>query len=88
MVRLDALFRDRSDRDGKAFASANPGVDRASRYGYDFTVGLSWRYGEHWGVWGEYHLMDGTANVQPLQNQGHQLADHWSMLMLMAGYTF
>jgi hypothetical protein len=88
MARLDTLFRDRSDRDGRAFAAANPGADPASRYGYDFTVGLNWRYGEHWGLWGEYHLIDGTANVQPLQNQGRKLSDHWSMLMLMAGYKF
>jgi hypothetical protein len=83
MARLDAAFRD-----GQAYAQANPGTDPASRYGYDFTVGLNWRYGQHWGIWGEYHLIDGTDSVQPLQNQGRRLADHWSMLMLMAGYTF
>jgi hypothetical protein len=88
MARLDAAFRDRSDRDGSAYAAANPGVDPASRYAYDLTIGLHWRYREHWGVWGEYHLIDGTETVQPLQNPGRQLADHWSMLMLMAGYTF
>jgi hypothetical protein len=88
MARFDAAFKDRSDRDGRAYAAATPGTDRASRYGYDFTVGLNWRYGEHLGLWGEYHLIDGTDNVQPLQNQGRHLADHWSMLMLMAGYKF
>jgi hypothetical protein len=88
MARFDALFRDRSDRDGRAYAAANPGTDPASRYAYDFTVGANWRYGEHWGLWGEYHLIDGTANVQPLQNKGRNLVDHWSMLMLMAGYKF
>jgi hypothetical protein len=88
MARIDASFRNRSDRDGQAYAAANPGVDPASRYGYDLTVGLHWRYGEHWGIWGEYHLIDGTDNVQALQNPGRQLSDHWSMLMLMAGYKF
>jgi hypothetical protein len=88
MARFDAAFLDRNDRNGRAYAAANPGADPASRYSYDFTVGVHWRYGEHWGVWGEYHLIDGTQNVQPLQNPGRQLADHWSMLMLMAGYTF
>jgi hypothetical protein len=88
MVRFDALFRDRGDRSGQAYAAANPGTDPASRYAYDFTLGVNWRYGEHWGLWGEYHLIDGTAIVQPLQNQGRTPADHWSMLMLMAGYTF
>jgi hypothetical protein len=88
MARVDAAFRDRTDRSGGRYAAANPGTDPASRYGYDFTVGLSWHYGEHWGIWGEYHLIDGTQNVQPLQNPGRQLTDHWSMLMSMAGYTF
>lgn len=88
LVRLDTLFRNRSDRSGQAYAAANPGADPASRYAYDFAVGLNWRSGEHWGLWGEYHLIDGTANVQPLQNAGRKLADHWSMLMLMAGYKF
>ncbi len=88
MARMDAAFRDRSDRSGDAFVAANPGTDPASRYAYDFTVGAQWRYREHWGIWGEYHLIDGTQNVQPLQNPGRTLADHWSMLMMMAGYTF
>jgi hypothetical protein len=88
MARFDAAFRDRSDRNGGEYLAANPGANRASRYGYDFAVGLNWRYGEHWGIWGEYHLIDGTLNVQPLQNQARHLVDHWSMLMLMAGYTF
>lgn len=88
MARLDAAFRDRSDRSGHAYALANPGADPFSRYAYDFTVGMHWRYGEHWGAWGEYHLIDGTENVQPLQSPGRALAAHWSMLMLMAGYTF
>jgi hypothetical protein len=88
MARLDTAFLDRSDRDGRKYAAENPGTDPASRYGYDFTVGLNWRYGEHWGLWGEYHAIDGTQNVQPMQNQGRKPSDHWSMLMLMAGYTF
>jgi hypothetical protein len=88
MARIDAAFRDRSDRDGRAYAAANPGADPFSRYAYDFTIGVHWRYGGHWGAWGEYHLIDGTQNVQPLQNAGRTPAEHWSMLMLMAGYTF
>ena len=88
MARLDVSFRDRSDRNGHAFAAANAGADAASQYAYDFTVGLHWRYREHWGIWGEYHWIDGTDTVQAIQNQGRPLVDHWSMLMLMAAYTF
>jgi hypothetical protein len=88
MARVDAAFLDRSDRDGRAYAAAHPGTDRASRYGYDFTAGVNWRYGEHWGIWGEYHVIDGIENVQPPQNVGRKLVDHWSMLLLMAAYKF
>lgn len=87
-ARFDAFFRDRSDRNGHKFATANPGADAASQYAYDATVGLNWRHGEHWGIWGEYHLINGSGTVQPLDNPGRKLVDHWSMLMLMAGFTF
>jgi len=88
LARADAYFRDRGDRDGQAFVAANPGARAASRYAYDLTAGLSWRPNARWGVWGEYHWIDGSATVQPLDNTGRVPADHWSTLMLMAGLRF
>jgi len=88
LARADAYFRDRGDRGGHAFAAANPGTSAASRYAYDLTAGLSWRPNARWGVWGEYHWIDGSATVQPLDNTGRVPADHWSTLMLMAGLRF
>jgi len=88
LARADAYFRDRGDRDGRAFAAAHPGANAASRYAYDLTAGLSWRPNARWGVWGEYHWIDGSATVQPADNTGRVPADHWSALMLMAGLRF
>jgi hypothetical protein len=88
MARYDAFFRDRNDRDGSEFAAANPGADRHSRYAHDFAVGASWQPDAHWGVWTEYHYIDGTANVQGQDNLGNAPDNPWSMLLLMAGYRF
>ena len=87
VARIDAAFRDRHDRDGREFVAANPGADRKSRMARDLVLGLNWRYGEHWGAWGEYHWIDGTESLQPLENPGPQKS-RWSMIMLMAGYKF
>lgn len=88
MARIDGFFRNRHDRDGREFAAANPGVDRHGQFSHDVTVGINWRADEHWGVWGEYHWINGTATLQGLENPP-PIRDHrWSMLMLMVGYKF
>jgi hypothetical protein len=86
-ARVEATFLDRSDRSGHRFATQNPGTDPASRVTRSIAVGANWRYGEHWGVWGEYHWFDGTTMLQRHENPGPP-ADHWSLVMLMAGYKF
>lgn len=86
-ARADASFTDIHDRSGRQFAQDNPGADPASRYTKDLVAGVSFRYGEHWGFWGEYHWIDGTSSLQMLENPG-PVKDRWSMLMLMAGFKF
>jgi hypothetical protein len=86
-ARVEANYLDRSDRSGREYVAANPGTDRASRSYRSLVVGANWRHGEHWGVWGEYHWIDGTVLLQRLENP-QPLVDHWSLIMLMAGYKF
>jgi hypothetical protein len=86
-ARVEGQFADRSDRSGSRFVAENPGTDRASRRTHAVVVGANWRHGEHWGVWGEYHWIDGTLQLQRLENP-QPLADRWSLIMLMAGYRF
>jgi hypothetical protein len=88
MTRIDTAFLDDGDRNGHEYAAAHPGADPASRFAYDFTTGVNWRYGSHWGVWAEYHRIYGTAALQPLVNTGHTPDDHWSLFMLMIGCRF
>jgi hypothetical protein len=88
MTRMDSVYRNRNDRSGRKFAAANPGIDRRSQLGHDFTIGVNWRPDEHWGVWAEHHWINGTASLQALENPPPVREQRWSMLMLMAGYKF
>jgi hypothetical protein len=88
-ARFDASFSDIHDRSGRKFEAANPGADRKSRMTRDLVAGVSWKYGEHWGFWGEYHWIDGTSTLQMLENPVPPgVEDRWSMLMFMAGFKF
>jgi len=86
-ARVEAQFLDRGDRSGRRAAAENPGMERASRFTRALVVGANWHHGEHWGVWGEYHWINGTSQLQKLENP-QPLVDHWSLIMLMAGYRF
>jgi hypothetical protein len=88
MTRIDSFYRDRHDRSGRKLAAANPGVNRRLLVSHDFTIGITWRPDEHWGVWAEHHWINGTATLQRLENPPPVSVDRWTMLMLMAGYKF
>jgi hypothetical protein len=88
MARLDGSFSDKHDRNGREFAAANPGSDRESRFARDVTVGAHWRSDEHWGVWAEYHWIDGTAALQRAENPQGVADTRWSLVMLMAAFRF
>lgn len=87
MLRYDASFANRNDRNGREFA-AQTGGDRHSQFAKDTVGGLSWRPDEHWGVWGEYHLIDGTSSVSSLDNVDRQPEKHWNLFLLMVSYRF
>ena len=88
VARFETSFVDMDDRSGRKFAAANPGADRKSRMSQDVMIGINWRAGEHWGVWGEYYWIDGTSSLQRLENPPPIRASRWTLLMLMAGYKF
>ena len=62
---------------------------RYSQFAYDYMAAAHWALRQSLGrSWGEYHWVVGTANLQALDNVGRKEADRWSILALMAGYTF
>lgn len=87
MARYDLSFSNRNDRDGRKFAAATGG-DRYGQFTRDATVGIKWLPDQHWGVWSEYHLVDGTSTLSQLDNAGRTPDDHWSMFLLMGAYRF
>jgi len=87
LARYSASFNDRHDRDGRRYAAATGG-DRYSQFAHDETLGLNWQPTEHWGLWAEYHQIQGSATVPIADNIGRRPADHWSLFQLMAGYRF
>lgn len=86
-ARYDASFSDAGDRDGSKAAQA-PGVERYSRFAHDVTLGTSWRYGAHWGIWGEVHRIYGTSTAPDLDNPDGADDQHWTLFAVMAGYRF
>lgn len=95
MGRWDSTFSDRNDRGGTNTPStcstnfSTGSTDRHNCFAHDFVVGASWKSPAHWGAWAEYHLIDGLASADTLDNAPPSPDDpHWSMLVLMAGYRF
>jgi hypothetical protein len=86
-ARHDASFSDRGDRDGRDYAAAT-GANRHSRFAHDTMLGLNWQADAHWGVWSEFHWIDGTSSVSSADNAGRTPDPHWNVFLLMAGYRF
>ena len=87
LLRYDAGFFDRHDRDGDAYA-ARTGGDRYSQFTHDEVLGVNWQPGEHWGVWAEYHLIQGSSEVPQGDNVGRVPADHSSLFQVMTAFRF
>lgn len=95
MARWDSSFSDRNDRRGTDAAStcsanfSTGTIDRHNCFAHDFVLGTSWKSPVHWGVWGEYHLIDGLATADARDNTPPAPNDpHWSMFLLMAAFRF
>lgn len=87
LARYSASFFNRHDRDGRDYAEQTNG-DRYSRFSHDETLGVNWQPTDHWGLWAEFHLIQGTASVPFSDNVGRTPEDHWNLFQLMAAYRF
>ena len=88
MARVDGSFSDREDRQGETCTDNGAPADRHGCFTLAGALGLQWQPDEHWGVWSEFHLFDGTSSVPAIENQGRALDPHWNLFLLMAAYRF
>ncbi len=95
LARYDAMFLNIDDHDGSAQARVT-GLPRHRFYAKDLTFGLRWEFIENWLVAAEYHNVDGTAWLSPVDNPGinnpalvREVSDgHWDLFTLMFSYRF
>jgi hypothetical protein len=88
IARWDSTFSNRNDRDGDACSTGFGAADRHQCFAHDASLGARWHSPQHWGVFAEYHYIDGLATASARDNEGDTLRPHWSMLVLMAAYRF
>lgn len=97
-LRYDALFIDRSDRDGSDWVAKNPGGRSGlghSRFAKDIAVGIRWNVTPAFMLRAEYHHVNGTGWLSGLDNpidlrtgrpiDTHQ---HWDLFAIQASYRF
>ncbi|RMH13319.1 MAG: hypothetical protein D6698_14135 [Gammaproteobacteria bacterium] len=88
MARYDLLYTDRNDRSGKRF-SGRFAVPDYSRFAKDATVGISWNLTPEFMLRGEYHFINGTAWLSPLDNPvSASTRQYWSLYALQVSYRF
>lgn len=88
MVRYDAYFLDRSDRDGDDLnlIPLRPG---RSTFAKDWTVGLRWDMTTRWMAAIEYHNVNGTAWLPFRDNQNPLKTERrWNMVLGLISFRF
>jgi len=90
LVRYDAEFNDRDDRNGNAYAAAKKGNLNFTQYTKDWTLGLRYDVTPAFMLRAEYHNIEGTAILPTLDNPlGLSSYDkNWDMWLLLASYRF
>ncbi len=94
LARYDALFANADDHDGSATARGF-GLPRHRFFAKDLTFGLRWEFAQNWLVAAEYHNIDGTGWLSPIDNPGINIPPargvsegHWDLFTLMFSYRF
>lgn len=90
IVRYDAYYTDRSDRDGSEFAKHIGGAAHG-RFAKDIMVGLRWNVTPQFMLRAEYHHVNGTGWLSKLDNdpvKDGPLSQHWDLYAIQASYRF
>lgn len=88
LLRYDALYLDKADRNGKRFAE-NTGLPAHRVFGTDWTLGLRWDINSYAMIRAEVHRVDGSVWV-PLQDNPDpsRIEQRWNMFSLQATLRF
>ncbi|SER75263.1 hypothetical protein SAMN05421690_10669 [Nitrosomonas sp. Nm51] len=88
LIRYDMLFTDRSDRDGSEFAAATK-IPAHTRFAKDLTVGLRWNITPRIMARLEYHRINGTAWLAPLDNpDAFDTTKNWNLFAAQLSFRF
>lgn len=91
ILRYDALFTDRSDRNGSDWAALSPmrqGLEH-SRFARDITVGIRWNVTPEFMLRAEYHHVNGTGWLSRLDNpNARDTVKNWDLFAIQASYRF
>lgn len=90
VLRYDLLFTNRKDRSGKKFSASTGYLYPAHNYyAKDITVGLRWNITPAIMLSTEYHRINGTAWLSPLDNPDMSHAGkNWNLFAVQASYRF
>ncbi len=89
LLRYDVLYTDQTDRHGKDFARAHPGIPAFSRFARDLTIGTGWQYSPSLLLRAEFHHVVGTAWLTGADNPDPSAMDRtWDMFALLVSYRF
>lgn len=90
LLRFDAFFSNIDDRSGRQSAQST-GLPRHRFYSKDITAGLRWEFANDFMVAAEYHNVDGTAWLSPIDNPELSTGGgdhHWDLFTMMFSYRF
>lgn len=88
VVRYDALFNDRGDRDGSRYA-AETGGPAFTRFAKDITLGVRWDPVKSVMLRAEAHFIDGVGWLPSADNLDNEdIQQYWSVFSLSGTYYF
>ncbi len=89
IVRYDAYYANRADRDGSEFAK-HTGMPAHGRFAKDIMVGLRWNVTPQFMLRVEYHHVNGTGWLSRLDNPPSEgpLEKNWDLYGIQASFRF
>ena len=87
LIRYDDYIVNNKDKKGEKFAAAT-GLPAYSRFAQDWTFGLRLEPYPNFLISAEYHRVNGTGWLSPLENPVGTTKQHWDLYSLLLSYDF